>query len=205
MRRTIGLVVLLLAYVLLLPGLSKPILSITATAEKSELVALGKRLIEENSETSVLMGSVASMLLNQMDTNGSVEAYHKTRSILGTVRDLFQNKHFVVGFLIMLFSVVVPVIKGFMLLLAHMKISPSMSVKMKNYSGLISKWSMADVFVIGIFVAYLAANAIEKEAGLLSFDATLGAGFYFFLGYCLLSILSAQLLADENNNGGSAK
>jgi len=197
MKKTTGLAVLLLAYVLLLPGLSKPILSITATAEKSELVAIGKQLIEENSETSALMGGVASMLLNQMDTNGQVEAYHKTRSILGTVRDLFQNQHFVVGFLIMLFSVIVPVIKGFMLLLAHMKISPTMARKMKNYSGLISKWSMADVFVIGIFVAYLAANAIEKEAGLLSFDATLGAGFYFFLGYCLLSILSAQLLADN--------
>lgn len=198
MKRTTGLVILLLAYVLLLPGLSKPILSITATAEKSELVAIGKRLIEENSETSVLMGGVASMLLDQMETNGTVEAYHKTRSILGTVRDLFQNKHFVVGFLIMLFSVIIPVIKGFMLLLAHMNVSPTMSQKMKNYSGLISKWSMADVFVIGIFVAYLAANAVEKEAELLSFEATLGAGFYFFLSYCLLSILSAQLLSEKS-------
>jgi len=56
---------------------------------------------------------------------------------------------------------------------------------------------MADVFVIGVFVAFLAANAIKREGGLLSFEAILGSGFYFFLGYCLLSILSSQILARE--------
>ena len=59
----------------------------------------------------------------------------------------------------------------------------------------LSKWSMADVFVVGVFVAFLAANAIRKEAGLLSFQAELGLGFYCFLGYCILSILSSQILA----------
>jgi uncharacterized paraquat-inducible protein A len=66
---------------------------------------------------------------------------------------------------------------------------------LKSVSNLISKWSMADVFVVGVFVAFLAANAVKKEGGLLSFEAVLGPGFYFFLGYCLLSILSSQLLA----------
>ena len=47
---------------------------------------------------------------------------------------------------------------------------------------------------MAVFVAYLAANAIEKEAGLLTFHAVLGPGFYYFLGYCLLSIIGSQLL-----------
>ena len=197
MKSQLGIGILLLAYVLLLPGLTQPILTITATAEKAELITMGKRLVEENPDSSMLVSSMANMVLNQMDTTGSVVAYEKTRSILGTVRDLFQKHHYLVGFLIIFFSVVVPVIKGFMLLITHMKINPGIAEKMKKYSGLISKWSMADVFVIGVFVAFLAANAIEKEADLLSFEATLGTGFYFFLAYCLLTVFSSQLMTAE--------
>ena len=57
-----------------------------------------------------------------------------------------------------------------------------------------SKWSMADVFVIAIFIAFLAAKGIREDTGLVNFDAVVGTGFYYFLGYCLLSILSAQIL-----------
>ena len=196
-RSLLGIGIFLLSYILLIPGLIYPMLTIQASAEKAELVALGKQMISDNPETSFLMASVADLLIDQMDTNGNVVAYEKTRSILGTVKDLFDKKYYLVSFLIVFFSVIVPVIKGIMMLFAYMKISPAISARMKFFSSLISKWSMADVFVIGVFVAFLAANAIEKEAGLLSFEAILHSGFYFFLGYCLLSILSSQLLSEE--------
>jgi uncharacterized paraquat-inducible protein A len=57
--------------------------------------------------------------------------------------------------------------------------------------GAIGKWSMADVFVMGLFLAYLAGNAV---AGM---TAMLHQGFWYFLGYCLLSVLSAQLMKVE--------
>ena len=98
------------------------------------------------------------------------------------------------AFLVALFSIIIPVLKGLMMLFSYFRIDPALSLFLRNASGFISKWSMADVYVVGVFVAYLAANAVQKEGGLLSFNATLGSGFYFFLGYCLLSILSAQLL-----------
>jgi len=53
---------------------------------------------------------------------------------------------------------------------------------------------MADVFVVAIFVAYLAANGIKENRALVDFNSQLGAGFYYFLGYCLISILATQLL-----------
>ena len=53
---------------------------------------------------------------------------------------------------------------------------------------------MADVFVIAVFLAFLAAKGIREDTGLVSFDASLGSGFYFFLGYCILSVASAQIL-----------
>ncbi len=80
------------------------------------------------------------------------------------------------------------------MLITCCKINPQKRLYLQKISALISKWSMADVFVIGVFVAYLAANAVEKEGGLLTFEAQLGSGFYYFLGYCLLSILATQLL-----------
>jgi hypothetical protein len=47
---------------------------------------------------------------------------------------------------------------------------------------------MADVFVMGIFLAYLAAGSANGVT------ATLEPGFWWFLAACLLSVASAQLL-----------
>jgi uncharacterized paraquat-inducible protein A len=63
----------------------------------------------------------------------------------------------------------------------------------------IAKWSMADVFVVALFIAYLAAQASTTvtsgpNAGppLLAFDARFGAGFYWFAAYCLFSLATQQ-------------
>jgi len=141
---------------------------------------------------------MAEMLIANMEVTGQLEVYQKTRSIIGTIKELYNNGYAIVAGLIGLFSIIVPAAKGLMLLFSFFKIHPSLSSRLKNFSSLMSKWSMADVFVIGIFVAFLAANAIKREGGLLSFEAILGSGFYFFLGYCLLSILSAQILSQQS-------
>ena len=51
-----------------------------------------------------------------------------------------------------------------------------------------SKWAMADVFAVGIFIAFMAGNAIDN------LDAKLHPGFYYFIAYCLISNLSFQFL-----------
>ena len=62
------------------------------------------------------------------------------------------------------------------------------SIKIKRFVVVISKWAMVDVFVVGLFVAYLSAQA----SGNLS--AVLEPGFYYFTGYCLVSLLAMQLM-----------
>ncbi len=52
----------------------------------------------------------------------------------------------------------------------------------------ISKWAMVDVFVVAIWVAFLAGKAADN------FDATIERGFYFFVAYCLLSLAAMQVL-----------
>jgi len=198
MKKTIGLLLFFVAYGMLYPGLTQPILGLTGTVEKSDLVILGKNIIVDNPDTPELIGTMAEVLVANMEVSGTVEAYHKTRSILGTVQELYRDNYKLVAFLVALFSIIIPIFKGLMLLASQLRISDALAYRLKTISSLVSKWSMADVFVVGIFVAYLAANAIKKEGGLLSFEAVLGPGFYFFLGYCLLSIVSSQLLAEKN-------
>ena len=45
--------------------------------------------------------------------------------------------------------------------------------------------------VPGVFLAYLAGNAVG------GMSAMLHHGFWYFLGYCLLSVLSAQFMKVE--------
>jgi uncharacterized paraquat-inducible protein A len=63
----------------------------------------------------------------------------------------------------------------------------------------IAKWSMADVFVVALFIAYLAAQASATPTTgpnaappLIAFTARFGPGFYWFAAYCLFSLASQQ-------------
>jgi hypothetical protein len=66
---------------------------------------------------------------------------------------------------------------------------------------LIAKWSMADVFAVALFIAYLAAQASQIPPGagfvpqLVTFAATFGPGFYWFAAYCLVSLGTQQATA----------
>ncbi len=194
MRKITGLLTLVVAYALLVPGLTQPILTVTGTIEKSKLIELGKQFVEESPTKLGLMGDMAKVLLNNLKVDGTLPAFDKTRSILGTVQDLLDSGNVLVAVLIVTFSVVIPVIKGLLTLATQFPISARLARPMTWMSDHMSKWSMADVFVIAIFISLLAAKGVREDTGLVNFDASLGSGFYFFLGYCLLSIVSAQIL-----------
>jgi hypothetical protein len=46
---------------------------------------------------------------------------------------------------------------------------------------------MADVFAVGVFIGYLAGQAATQT------HPVLHPGFYYFTGYCLVSLLSLQV------------
>ena len=76
---------------------------------------------------------------------------------------------------------------------------PSYAQRTLRFVETIAKWSMADVFVVALFIAYLAAQASAAPTqgpnaapALLVFDARFGAGFYWFAAYCLFSLASQQ-------------
>jgi paraquat-inducible protein A len=122
---------------------------------------------------------------------GKMTLYNQTRSIIGTVRNLYDTGNLLVAGLILLFSVVVPVAKGLSLLYVLALKNAPFRRQLLRFVSAIGKWSMADVFVMGIFLAYLATGAA------VGVTAQLHRGFWYFLGYCLLSVASAQMMRVE--------
>ena len=195
MKITLGAVILMCAYALLYPGLTQPMLSVSGTVEKTKLVDVGKQLIKESPNTPAMVNNLVDMVVDGLNVNGTVEAFYKTRSILGTAEELYLGGHLPVALLIVVFSVVVPLIKALILASLLLPMSRKAREVLLWLSNAISKWSMADVFVIAIFIAFLAGNGIQESRGLVDFNATLGVGFWYFLAYCLLSILGTQVLS----------
>ena len=115
------------------------------------------------------------------------ELFNETRSIWETVTSLNEQGYALVAFLIVTFSVVIPVLKGLTILFTWLW--PS-DLRWRIVAA-ISKWSMVDVFVVGILVAFLTAKATAEM------QATLLDGFWWFLSFCILSIISGQLLAQH--------
>jgi len=154
-RNVIAVVLVLLSFVILIPGLIRPLITISASIE-----AFG----------------------------ATREIFRETRSILQTVRTLHESGNDFVAGLIFLFSVVVPFVKG--ALLAVIPWLKSREARQRVFAIVrdISKWAMADVFVVGVYVAYLSAKATDN------LDAELKVGFYYFASYCLVSLLALQFM-----------
>lgn len=125
---------------------------------------------------------------------GNQQLHQETRSILGTIGSLVENGNPTVAFLILLFSVVVPFVKATALLIALARPQMRQSAGLHRFVGIISKWAMADVFVVGVFIAFLTTTTDDN------IKAILHTGFYFFTAYCLLSTLAVQLIQISPNS-----
>ena len=120
------------------------------------------------------------------------EIFEQTRSILQTIESLHDSGNDFVAFLILLFSVLVPFIKGILLLVVLGIKKAQARFNLYVFVRSISKWSMADVFVVGVFTAYLSAIATDN------LDSSIHVGFYYFAAYCLVSLLALQFMKIED-------
>ncbi len=82
----LGLGILLLSFILLIPGLFKPMITMS--------------------------GSVKILVIKK-------QVFNETRSIVQTIDDLVESENYFVAVLILFFSVLVPFIKGMLLLFAY--------------------------------------------------------------------------------------
>lgn len=125
---------------------------------------------------------------------GRTTFYEQTQSILETVDTLYNTNNKLVAALILLFSVVVPFTKGVIILCTVLIKKIPFRSQLHQFVNTIGKWSMADVFVVGVFIAYLSTQSNS------AINAELLDGFYYFTAYCILSLLGIQLTRIETDN-----
>jgi len=200
MIKLFGAALLIVAYCLLIPGLTQPMLNVVGTVEQGKLIEVGREIINNTEGVSGLIRQMANVMLDGLPSKGEITAFDKTQSILGTASELFNSGHQPVAALIVLFSVVIPIFKGLLTLATVLPMKDVWHNRFNTTAGAISKWSMADVFVVAIFVAYLASNGLEGNSDLVKFNSQLGPGFWFFVGFCILSILATQMITWRKKN-----
>ena len=133
-------------------------------------------------------GLVLDMLKIDITANFFIDInlFNEKRSVLGTLQSLLESAHYLPFILILLFGVIVPVIKS--TIVFYILLMKNIPVKWHKLLNVISKWAMADVFAISIFIAFLGARAMKNTS------ATLEPGFYYFTAYVLLSAIIVSLL-----------
>jgi hypothetical protein len=222
--RTTVLALLAVSLGLLIPGLFLPVLTIRGVLTREGVAHVAPTMLERglSDETVAVLksmmnpsivsflgatgGDLRTIILEKLTPQltaallknvEEVEVYQQTRSIIGSVRRLYEVGSPVPATLILLFSVLVPFGKGALVAWAMVLGDESRRRTLRVVEA-IAKWSMADVFVVALFIAYLAAQASTTAPGatapaLVAFSAHFGAGFYWFAAYCVFSLASQQV------------
>lgn len=120
-----------------------------------------------------------------------------TRSIWGTVESLAASGNLPVALLVVFFSLVIPLIKLLLQATSLFLTQTELHGPLLWLNSVLSKWSMADVVVMGLLVAFLAGGAAGQSGDMLTMHANLGVGFYYFLAYCLFSVAAGSALRES--------
>ena len=105
-----------------------------------------------------------------------------------TIDALRQSGNGWLALLLLTFSVIVPLLKTALVGVTWWSHDHHLSRRGLNLSHHIGKWSMADVFVVAILVAYFANSGEDLT------EAEVQVGLLFFAAYVLLSLLGTQLI-----------
>jgi len=146
----------------------------------------------------LLVGLLAPILTvvahEEIAVLGRVVLQYESKGIITTIHKLYLVHNYFLASLLLLFSVLLPVLKILLSLLAlelrHSRARRTSVVLIKA----IGRWSMTDVFVVAVLLAFLTADTAQLT------DATLGPGLYFFAGYGLLSIAAGHMMAGYEGN-----
>ena len=135
--------------------------------------------------------------------------YYKSKSIMEVSKVMLSQgkaKVMVVGILVLLFSVIFPVSKLISSLLLVFKRSLENNKIVRFLVFKSGKWSMADVMVVAIFMSYIGftgiissqlnqlENITENLNILTTNESELQNGFFFFMGFVIMSIFISQTI-----------
>jgi hypothetical protein len=182
------------------------------------VVLLAGGLLTPMIEIDARIAELSFQLLGEPVVFRDQVLYFQSKSIFDVVAILARSRAadmVLVAFLVVLFSVWFPLLKvaaGFVYLADWRGLRRSGLVRFFALKS--GKWSMADVLVIAIFMAYvgfsgLVASQLQGIAGvgaavdILTTNGTaLQPGFYLFLGFVLASLVLSHLLANSVEETG---
>jgi paraquat-inducible protein A len=113
---------------------------------------------------------------------------HQVRGIAAIIWELLKGGHFIIGGFLLLFSIVTPMTKATLTYCATFCTSKEWNYKIGQFLHTIGKWSMADVFVAAVLLSLYALKFQEATKSIPCL------GLYYFIGYCLLSLGTTELL-----------
>jgi hypothetical protein len=186
-------ILLVLSLILLLTaGITTPMIDLEATISHLGFVLMGHSIQFDN---QVL--------------------YFQSKSILNVFWILISNKDIpmkFVGVLLITFSIFFPLLKIISTLAYYYNYHQTRENSVIKFFVLKSgKWSMADVMVVAIFMAYIGFNGIitnefdqlSKAGQQLDMITTNGTslqpGYYLFLAYCLLGLFLSEFITKLEN------
>lgn len=122
---------------------------------------------------------------------GRVYYFYQNKSILQLISLLYEGGNFLVAFCLLLFSIIFPIFKIVSSLIVFISPQSKYAKGAVSIINKIGKWSMADVFVAAVFLAYF--SFANMNVGVDTGSTTL-LGTYFFLTFVILSIASGAYL-----------
>ena len=159
---------------------------------------LNDHLLLVKAVKNVVLDTLKSVADSYADTTYGIDKvfpgrtyfYYQNKGVFDIMNILFKSKNYIVGVCIGLFSFLIPCIKLgaslFMLLFPTFS-----SKKTQKTLSFISKWSMADVYVVGAFLSYLSFSNMNPGVDV---EANIVFGLYFFLSYVIISIFLGEVL-----------
>ena len=159
---------------------------------------LNDHLLQVKALKNVVLDTLKSVADSYADTTYGIDKvfpgrtyfYYQNKGVFDIMNILFKSKNYIVGVCIGLFSFIIPCFKLgasiFFLLF------PSFSTKrMQKVLSFISKWSMADVYVVGAFLSYLSFSNMNPGVDV---EANVLFGLYFFLSSVIISDFLGEVL-----------
>lgn len=183
--RSFGVALTVVALVCLLTGLFTPMMELAAYERDLEIPLKFKT-------------GLFSLNIDYTQTfEGDLYFYYQSKSIIELIGLLLQQHNFTVGLSILLFSVLIPLSK--LLLSGGVLLRPGLWDRrfVRFVLEKTGKWSMADVFVVALFLGYLAFS--NMQAGIRA-DSRVLIGLYFFLAYCLLAIILPRYVQPDRES-----
>jgi hypothetical protein len=187
LNRASTIVLLLFCMTLLVGGVVTPMIEVEAKISALKMTFLGEPI------------SFTDQVL-----------YFQSKSVLEVFRALIDANRpdmYAVGILVLMFSIVFPTLK--LVASSFALYNPALLYRsriVKFFALESSKWSMADVMALAIFMAFVAFNGLIPNTmkGLTGGGAQLAIptdssrilpGYYIFIGFCLASLFLAKRLA----------